>query len=153
MIEFRGQLVERSGVRLAVALTQDAIDSGRVTEQAGPHASRSRLQILPLLEAIGTNSFEALVGDARRGEEQDRAKERIFSFRDDSGQWDPEGDTTNWPHPTGQNGPQPSRIWPGTNRNFPRVTHIWATGRPDPGRTGVPAFAILQNPLTLPDPF
>ncbi len=76
-------------MRLVVASVQEAIDAGKVVEQTGPGASRNRLQITPLLESIETNRFQALFGGARRDEEKARAKERVFSFRDDFGQWDP----------------------------------------------------------------
>ena len=89
VIEFRDRLVAEHGVRLVVASVQEAIDAGKVVEQTGPGASRNRLQITPLLEAIETNRFQALFGGARRDEEKARAKERVFSFRDDFGQWDP----------------------------------------------------------------
>jgi sulfate adenylyltransferase subunit 2 len=89
VIEFRDQLIERLGERLIVASVQDSIDSGRVTEETGPRASRNRLQTVTLLDAIAEHSFDAAFGGARRDEERARAKERVFSFRDDFGQWDP----------------------------------------------------------------
>jgi sulfate adenylyltransferase subunit 2 len=89
VIAFRDDQVERRGLRLVVASVQDAIDNGLVTEETGPRASRNRLQIAALLDAIETHRFDAVFGGARRDEEKARAKERVFSFRDDFGQWDP----------------------------------------------------------------
>jgi sulfate adenylyltransferase subunit 2 len=89
VIEFRDRLVAELGVRLIVAFVQDSIDAGRVTEDAGRWASRNRLQTVTLLDAIEEHRFDALFGGARRDEEKARAKERVFSFRDDFGQWDP----------------------------------------------------------------
>ena len=68
---------------------QDSIDAGRVAEETGPRASRNRLQTITLLDAIEEHGFDAAFGGARRDEERARAKERIISFRDDFGQWDP----------------------------------------------------------------
>ena len=68
---------------------QDSIDAGRVTEERGPRASRNRLQTVTLLDAIEAHGFDAAFGGARRDEERARAKERVLSFRDDFGQWDP----------------------------------------------------------------
>jgi sulfate adenylyltransferase subunit 2 len=89
VIEFRDRLVDEVGERLIVANVQDSIDSGRVTEETGPRASRNRLQTVTLLDAIAEHGFDAAFGGARRDEERARAKERVFSFRDDFGQWDP----------------------------------------------------------------
>jgi sulfate adenylyltransferase subunit 2 len=89
VLEFRDQRVSELGVRLVVALVQDSIDQGRVTEETGRHASRNRLQTVTLLDAIEEQRFDALFGGARRDEEKARAKERVFSFRDEFGQWDP----------------------------------------------------------------
>ena len=89
VIEFRDRRVAELGERLIVASVQDSIDSGRVAEQSGPRASRNQLQTTTLLDAIAEHSFEAALGGARRDEERSRAKERIFSFRNDSGGWDP----------------------------------------------------------------
>src|SRR3954468_6728271 len=91
VIEYRDRLVEEMGARLIVASVQDSIDNGRVTEEKGPRASRNRLQSVTLLDAIEEHGFRAAFGGARRGEERARAKERILSFRDDFGQWDPKG--------------------------------------------------------------
>jgi sulfate adenylyltransferase subunit 2 len=89
VIDFRDRRVAELGERLIVASVQDSIDSGRVTEETGPRASRNRLQTTTLLDAIAEHGFDAAFGGARRDEERARAKERIFSFRDDFGQWDP----------------------------------------------------------------
>jgi sulfate adenylyltransferase, small subunit len=89
VLEFRDRRVAELGVRLVVASVQEAIDSGRVVEETGRRASRNRLQTVPLLDAIEENEFDAVFGGARRDEEKARAKERVFSFRDDFGQWDP----------------------------------------------------------------
>jgi sulfate adenylyltransferase subunit 2 len=89
VIEFRDKRVAELGVRLNVASVQDSIDAGRVSEETGRWASRNRLQTITLLDAIEDNRFDALFGGARRDEEKARAKERVFSFRDDFGQWDP----------------------------------------------------------------
>jgi sulfate adenylyltransferase subunit 2 len=89
VIEFRDRRVAELGERLIVASVQESIDRGRVVEETGPHASRNRLQTTTLLDAIEEHGFDAAFGGARRDEERARAKERIFSFRDDFGQWDP----------------------------------------------------------------
>src|SRR5690606_33470126 len=88
-ISFRDELVESLGEKLIVGHVQDAIDQGKVIEQKGKSASRNSLQTVPLLEVIETNGFDACIGGARRDEEKARAKERIFSVRDEFGQWDP----------------------------------------------------------------
>jgi sulfate adenylyltransferase subunit 2 len=89
VIEFRDRVIEGLGERLIVASVQDSIDQGRVVEETGPRASRNRLQTVTLLDAIAQHGFDAAFGGARRDEERARAKERVFSFRDDFGQWDP----------------------------------------------------------------
>ncbi|HEV7931993.1 MAG TPA: sulfate adenylyltransferase subunit CysD [Actinomadura sp.] len=89
VIEYRDRRVAELGIRLVVASVQEAIDSGRVVEETGRRASRNRLQIVPLLDAIEEHEFTAAFGGARRDEEKARAKERVVSFRDDFGQWDP----------------------------------------------------------------
>ena len=89
VIEFRDRLIGELGERLIVASVQASIDAGRVAEETGPRASRNRLQTTTLLDAIAEHSFDAAFGGARRDEERARAKERVFSFRDDFGQWDP----------------------------------------------------------------
>jgi len=88
-LAFRDRRVAELGERLIVASVQDSIDSGRVVEERGPRASRNRLQTVTLLDAIAEHGFDAAFGGARRDEERARAKERILSFRDDFGQWDP----------------------------------------------------------------
>jgi sulfate adenylyltransferase subunit 2 len=88
-IEYRDRRVAELGERLVVASVQESIDKGRVVEETGPRASRNRLQTTTLLDAIEEHGFDAAIGGARRDEERSRAKERIFSFRDDFGQWNP----------------------------------------------------------------
>jgi sulfate adenylyltransferase subunit 2 len=89
VIEFRDRRVAELGERLIVASVQESIDTGRVTEETGPRASRNRLQTVTLLDSINQHDFDAAFGGARRDEERARAKERVFSFRNDFGQWDP----------------------------------------------------------------
>jgi sulfate adenylyltransferase subunit 2 len=89
VIEFRDRRAAELGVRMVVASVQDSIDAGRVAEETGRWASRNRLQTTTLLDAIEEHRFDALFGGARRDEEKARAKERVFSFRDEFGQWDP----------------------------------------------------------------
>jgi sulfate adenylyltransferase subunit 2 len=89
VIAFRDRRVAELGERLLVASVQHSIDRGRVVEERGPRASRNRLQTTTLLDAIEEHGFDAAFGGARRDEERARAKERIFSFRDDFGGWDP----------------------------------------------------------------
>jgi sulfate adenylyltransferase subunit 2 len=89
VIEYRDRRVAELGERLVVASVQESIDKGRVSEQTGPRASRNQLQTTTLLDAIEEHGFDAAMGGARRDEERARAKERIFSFRDDFGQWNP----------------------------------------------------------------
>jgi sulfate adenylyltransferase subunit 2 len=89
VIEFRDRRVAELGERLIVASVQESIDKGRAVEETGPRASRNRLQTVTLLDAIAEHGFDAAFGGARRDEERARAKERVFSFRDDFGQWDP----------------------------------------------------------------
>ncbi len=88
-LDFRDRRVTELGERLVVASVQDAIDSGLVVEETGPRASRNRLQTAVLLKALEDHGFDAAFGGARRDEEKARAKERVFSFRDEFGQWDP----------------------------------------------------------------
>jgi sulfate adenylyltransferase subunit 2 len=88
-IEYRDRRVAELGERLIVAYVQESIDKGRVVEETGPRASRNRLQTTTLLDAIEHHQFDAAIGGARRDEERARAKERIFSHRDEFGQWDP----------------------------------------------------------------
>jgi sulfate adenylyltransferase subunit 2 len=89
-IEFRDRRIEEIGERLIVANVQDSIDQGRVVEETGPRASRNALQTVTLLDAIREHGFDAAFGGARRDEERARAKERILSFRDEFGQWEPQ---------------------------------------------------------------
>ncbi|HXD54125.1 MAG TPA: sulfate adenylyltransferase subunit CysD [Solirubrobacteraceae bacterium] len=89
VIEYRDRRVAELGERLIVASVQESIDKGRAVEETGPRASRNRLQTVTLLDAIAEHGFDAAFGGARRDEERARAKERIMSFRDDFGQWDP----------------------------------------------------------------
>ena len=89
VIDYRDRRVAELGVTLVVASVQESIDSGRAVEETGPRASRNRLQTVTLLDAITTNNFDAVFGGGRRDEEKARAKERVFSFRDEFGQWDP----------------------------------------------------------------
>jgi sulfate adenylyltransferase subunit 2 len=89
VLEFRDRRVAEVGARLIVASVQDSIDAGRVSEETGRWPSRNRLQTTTLLDAIEEHRFDAVFGGARRDEEKARAKERMFSFRDEFGQWDP----------------------------------------------------------------
>jgi len=89
VLAFRDHRVEQLGARLIVASVQDDIDAGRSVEDTGPRASRNRLQTTTLLRGIEENRFDAVFGGARRDEEKARAKERVFSFRDEFGAWDP----------------------------------------------------------------
>jgi sulfate adenylyltransferase subunit 2 len=89
VIEFRDRRVAELGERLIVASVQESIDKGRAVEEQGPRASRNQLQTVTLLDAIAEHNFDAAFGGARRDEERARAKERVFSFRDDFGGWDP----------------------------------------------------------------
>src|SRR6204780_62582 len=88
VLSYRDEQVEAEGARLIVAKVQDSIDQGRVADP-GPVASRNRLQTTTLLDAINENQFDAAFGGARRDEDKARAKERVLSFRDSFGQWDP----------------------------------------------------------------
>jgi sulfate adenylyltransferase subunit 2 len=88
VLEYRDRAVESIGARLVVAKVQDSIDQGKVVDP-GPMGSRNRLQTVTLLDAITDNGFDAAFGGARRDEDKARAKERILSFRDAFGQWDP----------------------------------------------------------------
>jgi sulfate adenylyltransferase subunit 2 len=110
VIEFRDARVAELGVRMIVASVQDSIDAGRVTEETGRWASRNRLQTTTLLDAIEEHRFDALFGGARRDEEKARAKERVFSFRDEFGQWDPKN--------------QRPELWNIYNTRFRRGEHI-----------------------------
>jgi sulfate adenylyltransferase subunit 2 len=89
VIEFRDRMVAELGERLVIASVQESIDNGRVAEEKGARASRNRLQTTTLLDALAEHGFDAAFGGARRDEERARAKERMLSFRDDFGGWDP----------------------------------------------------------------
>ncbi len=89
VLEFRDRRVAEAGARLIIAFVQASIDAGRVAEETGRWPSRNRLQTTTLLDAIEEHRFDAVFGGARRDEEKARAKERMFSFRDEFGQWDP----------------------------------------------------------------
>ena len=89
VLEFRDRHLAEVGARLVVASVQKSLDDGRVVEERGPRSSRNRLQTTTLLDAIEEHRFDALFGGARRDEEKARAKERVYSFRDEFGQWDP----------------------------------------------------------------
>jgi sulfate adenylyltransferase subunit 2 len=91
VIEFRDRRVAELGARLVIASVEDAIAEGLVVDPTGPRASRNGIQTVPLLKGIQDNKFDAVFGGARRDEEKARAKERVFSFRDEFGQWDPKG--------------------------------------------------------------
>jgi sulfate adenylyltransferase subunit 2 len=89
VIEFRDRAVKAAGARLVIASVEESIRTGRVVDETGPRASRNSLQTTTLLDAIEEHRFDAVFGGARRDEEKARAKERVYSFRDDFGQWDP----------------------------------------------------------------
>ena len=116
-LAFRDKLCEEIGERLIIHKVQDLIDRGVATEDPGPYPSRNRAQIPTLLDAIEKYEFDALFGGARRDEEKARSKERIFSFRDDFGQWDPKNQRPelwnlyNGRHQTGEN----IRVFPISN--------------------------------------
>jgi sulfate adenylyltransferase subunit 2 len=116
VIAFRDKVVEKFGLRLIVASVQDDIDAGRVHEEY-PGAPRNRLQTVTLLRGIRENQFGAVFGGARRDEEKARAKERVFSFRDEFGAWDPRNqrpelwDLYNGRHRKGEN----IRVFPLSN--------------------------------------
>jgi len=88
-LDFRDNLMKKTGAECIVRYVQDSIDQGRVNEEKGPNASRNVLQTVTLLDAIEELKFDAALGGGRRDEEKARAKERFFSHRDDFGQWDP----------------------------------------------------------------
>ena len=89
VIDYRDRRVAELGINLVIASVQAAIDSGRVVEETGPRASRNKLQTIALLDGITDGKHDAAFGGGRRDEEKARAKERIYSFRDEFGQWDP----------------------------------------------------------------
>jgi sulfate adenylyltransferase subunit 2 len=88
-IQYRDEMIARIGEKLIVGYVQDDIDAGRVVEQKGKNASRNQLQTVTLLNTIAKHEFDACIGGARRDEEKARAKERVFSVRDEFGQWNP----------------------------------------------------------------
>lgn len=88
-IEFRDNLMKKTGATCIVKYVQDTIDAGKVVEETGPTASRNLLQTVTLLDAIEELKIDAALGGGRRDEEKARAKERFFSHRDEFGQWDP----------------------------------------------------------------
>ena len=88
-LDYRDRLVAQLDARLVVGSVQESIDTGRVKEEKGYHASRNRLQTTTLLDTIEKYKFDACIGGARRDEEKARAKERFFSHRDEFGQWNP----------------------------------------------------------------
>ena len=88
-IDYRDRRVAELDLQLVVASVQASIDAGRVVEEQGPRASRNRLQTVTLLDAITEHGYDAVFGGGRRDEEKARAKERVYSFRDEFGQWDP----------------------------------------------------------------
>ena len=89
VISYRDELIESIGERLIVASVEDSIAAGRVVDETGPGASRNRLQTVTLLDALAEHRFDSAIGGARRDEERAREKERVFSFRDRNGQWEP----------------------------------------------------------------
>jgi sulfate adenylyltransferase subunit 2 len=89
VLDYRDRRVAELGIQLVVGSVQEDIDAGRVVEETGPRASRNRLQTATLLRTIEEGRYDAVFGGARRDEEKARAKERVFSFRDEFGQWDP----------------------------------------------------------------
>src|SRR3984885_8595672 len=123
VIEFRDRIASAIGERLIVANVQDSIDSGRVTEETGPRASRNRLQTTTLLDAIEEHGFDAAFGGARRDEERARAKERVLSFRDEFGQWEPRAQRPRpWaPYNARIRGGEQIRVSPLSNWTEPRV--------------------------------
>ena len=143
-LEFRDRRVAELGVRLVVASVQESIDAGRVTEETGRHASRNRLQTVTLLDAIEEHRFDALFGGARRDEEKARAKERVFSFRDEFGQWDPKN--------------QRPELWNLYNTRLRRGEHIrvfplsnwteldvWARGEDEPVFTATVRYRTVGD--------
>ena len=88
-IEYRDRMIERIGEKLIIGHVQESINEGKAVEQKGKNASRNALQTVTLLDTIAKYQFDACIGGARRDEEKARAKERIFSVRDEFGQWDP----------------------------------------------------------------
>ena len=89
VLDYRDRRAAELGIPLVVASVQESIDAGRVTEEKGPKATRNRLQSVTLLDAIENEGYDAVFGGGRRDEDKARAKERVYSFRDEFGQWDP----------------------------------------------------------------
>jgi sulfate adenylyltransferase subunit 2 len=114
-LEFRDRRVEELEARLIVASVEESIAKGRVSENGG--GSRNQLQSVTLLDAIEEHGFRAAIGGARRDEERARAKERVFSFRDDFGQWDPKRQRPElWSLYNGQTAPgEHVRVFPLSN--------------------------------------
>ena len=88
-LTYRDALAEKFGAELVVGLVQKSIDEGKVREETGYNASRNKLQTVTLLDTLAEHKFDCACGGARRDEEKARAKERIFSHRDEFGQWNP----------------------------------------------------------------
>ncbi len=88
-LEFRDNLIQKTGAKLIVGSVQESIDEGKAVEETGKDASRNALQTVTLLDTIEKHKFDAAIGGGRRDEEKARAKERFFSHRDEFGQWDP----------------------------------------------------------------
>ncbi len=88
-LDFRDNLMEKTGTELIVKLVEDSIKEGKVAEETGPNASRNKAQTVTLLDGLEKEKFDCALGGGRRDEEKARAKERFFSHRDDFGQWDP----------------------------------------------------------------
>jgi sulfate adenylyltransferase subunit 2 len=115
VIDFRDRVVAEHGLRLRVACVQDYIDDGRLRERAD--GTRNPLQIVPLLDAINEGRFDAVFGGGRRDEEKARAKERVFSLRDEFGAWDPRRQRPElWQLYNGRHGPgEHVRVFPLSN--------------------------------------
>lgn len=116
-LTFRDALVERLGLELIISSVADSIARGAATEETGPDASRNRIQSVTLLETIKTFQFDALIGGARRDEEKARAKERFFSLRNKSGEWDPKNQRPElWSHYNCKKNPDENfRVFPLNN--------------------------------------
>ncbi|CAN5602855.1 sulfate adenylyltransferase subunit CysD [soil metagenome] len=132
-LEFRDELVARTGAQLLVRSVQDSIDRGRAIEETGPNASRNTLQIVTLLDALEELRVDAAIGGARRDEEKARAKERFFSHRDVFGQWDPKNQRPElWNLVNGRKNPgEHFRIFPLSNWTEMDVWQYIATERLD----------------------
>src|SRR6202789_836737 len=134
-IEIRDRRVAELSVRLIVASLQESIDAARAAEETGRHASRNRLQTVTLLDAIEEHMYDALFGGARRDEEKARAKERMFSFRDEFGQWDPKN--------------QRPELWNLYNTKLHRGEHIRVSPLPNWPRSDV-GHTIWRENLEIP---